>query len=296
MADDLPAWDLYRSLLGVMETGSLSGAARKLGLSQPTLGRQIAALEDQLGVALFTRSPSGLQPTEAALALRPHAEAMAASAAALIRAASPADSDSGVVRITASDIIGGTVLPPILAELRQAHPHLQLELALSNRREDLLRREADIAVRMTRPTQGALFGRKIGASNVALFASPSYIQKHGQPTSLHERAGHTIVGFDHVPDYADRVISDLPISRDLFDVRSDNDLAQIAMIQAGVGIGAMQTALARRLGLIPVLQGQFSFPMECWVVMHEDLKSTRRMRLVFDALVEGLQAYLSEAD
>jgi DNA-binding transcriptional LysR family regulator len=296
MADDLPAWDLYRSLLGVIETGSLSGAARKLGLSQPTLGRQIAVLEGQLGVALFTRSPSGLQPTEAALALKPHAEAMAASAAALIRAAAPDEEGRGVVRITASDIVGGIVLPPILAELRETHPRLELELALANRNEDLLRREADIAVRMARPTQGALFGRRIGGSEVRLFASAGYIQKHGQPESLRDRTGHTIVGFDHIPDYADRVISDLPISRDLFDVRSDNDLAQIAMIQAGVGIGAVQTTLARRLGLVPVLAGQFSFPMEMWVVMHEDLKSTRRMRLVFDALVEGLSAYLSEMD
>lgn len=288
----MPSWDLYRSLLAVLEHGSLSGAGRAIGLSQPTLGRQIAALEGELGVALFTRSPGGLRPTEAALGLKPHAEAMAAAAAALARAAVPDDGASGVVRITASELMGGTVLPPIIAELRETHPRLTIELALSNAQDDLLRRDADIAVRMARPTQGALHGRKLGDIEVGLFASPNYVQRHGRPESLEARAGHTIVGFDRIPPYAARVISDLPISRDLFEVRSDSDLAQLALVQAGAGIGAVQAPLARRMGLTPVLPGRFGFPMEMWVVMHEDLKTTPRMRLVFDALVEGLSAYL----
>ncbi len=294
MADAQPNWELYRSFLAVLTEGSLSGAGRALGLSQPTLGRQIAALEAALDVALFTRSPGGLLPTEAALALKPHAEAMAAAAAAMVRALGPDDGGGGVVRITASEVVGGAVLPPILTELREAHPNLRIELVLSNRQDDLLRREADIAVRMARPTQGALFGRRIGAAEVALYASAAYIQKHGRPVSLEDRQGHTIVGFDHVPSYAGRVISGLPIGRDLFDLRSDSDLAQLALIQAGAGIGACQTALARRLDLVPVQPGAFSFSMETWVVMHEDLKSTRRVRIVFDALVAGLEAYLSE--
>jgi len=294
MSSTGPDWDLYRAFLAVVGEGSLSGAARRLGLSQPTLGRQVAALEAALGVALFTRSPGGLLPTEAALALRPHAEAMAASAAALLRSTAPPDGEAGVVRITASEVVGGAVLPPILADLREAHPTIDLELVLSNRNDDLLRREADIAVRMARPTQGALHGRRIGEVEVGLYASAGYIQKHGRPMSLDERHGHTVVGFDQVPAYAERAVSALPITRALFDIRSDSDLAQLAMIQAGVGLGGCQRPLARRLGLTPVLDGVFSFPMEVWVVMHEDLKSTRRMRIVFDALVEGLKAYLSE--
>jgi len=289
-----PNWELYRAFLAVVAEGSLSGAARALGLSQPTLGRQIAALEHALGMALFTRSPVGLLPTESALALKPHAEAMAASAAALVRAVAPIEGESGVVRITASEIIGGVVLPPILAELRGAHPRVSLELVLSNRQDDLLRREADIAVRMVRPSQGALYGRKIGVSDMGLFASKAYVQKHGRPVSLEDRAGHTFVGFDNKPSYAERVIGELPVTRDLFALRSDNDLAQLALIQAGAGIGACQMALARRLDLVSVLPGVFGFPMETWVVMHEDLKSTRRVRIVFDALVDGLCAYLAE--
>ena len=291
---DGPDWSLYRTLLAVLHEGSLSAAARRLGLSQPTLGRQVAQLEEQLGVALFTRSPGGLAPTEAALALKPHVEAMASSAAAALRARDAVDGDTGVVRITASDIVGAMVLPPILAGLRQDHPRLQIELVLSNRNEDLLRRDADIAVRMARPTQGALFGRRIGEVEAGLYASGNYIQRFGRPTSLTDRQGHTVVGFDQFPDYARRTISQLPIDRDLFDVRSDSDLAQLALIQAGVGLGACQRPLARRLGLEPILEGAFSFPMEVWVVMHEDQKSTRRVRIVFDALVAGLRDYINE--
>ena len=294
MTEPRPDWDHYRAFLAVLTEGSLSGAARALGLSQPTLGRQVAALEASLGVALFTRSPGGLLPTEAARQLQPHAEAMASAVAALVRAATPDDGERGVVRITASDVIGGTVLPPILAALRESHPRIDIELVLSNRNEDLLRRDADIAVRMARPTQGALHGRRIGASEVRLFASGGYVQTHGQPVSLQDRAGHTVIGYDHVPAYAGRAVSTFPITRELFDVRTDSDLAHLALVQAGVGIGAVQVALARRLGLVPVLADAFSFPMEMWVVMHEDLKSTRRMRIVFDALVAGLSAYLEE--
>jgi DNA-binding transcriptional LysR family regulator len=292
MADHDPDWALYRSFLAVLTHGSLSGAARALGLSQPTLGRQIAALEEALGAALFTRSPSGLLPTEAALALQPHAEAMAAAAAALVRALAPSAGETGVVRITASEVMGAMVLPQILARVRDAHPGITLELVLSNRNDDLLRREADIAVRMARPTQGALYGRKIGVAQVGLCASKAYVQKHGRPTRLEDRAGHSFVGFDHPPSYAARAISGLPITRALFDVRSDSDLAQIALIQAGAGIGACQTALIRRLDLVPVLEGAFAFDMETWVVMHEDLKAVRRVRIVFDALAAGLADYL----
>lgn len=294
MDEQQPNWELYRALLAVLTHGSLSGAARGLGLSQPTLGRQIAALEAALGVGLFTRSPGGLLPTAAAMALKPHAEAMAASAGALVRALAPSEGEVGVVRITASDLMGAAVLPSILAGVRDAHPGIALELVLSNRNDDLLRREADIAVRMARPTQLALFGRKIGVIAFGLFASKAYIQKHGRPVRLDDRRGHTFVGYDHLPSYADRVVSDLPIKRALFDVRCDSEVAQLALIQAGLGIGACQTALARRLDLVPVLPGAFGFPLETWVVMHEDLKTTRRVRLVFDALVTGLSDYLAE--
>jgi len=290
-----PDWDHYRSFLAVVTTGSLSGAARALGLTQPTVGRHIEALEAALGgSALFTRSPGGLMPTEAALALKPHAEAMALAAEALIRTASgEADAVRGSIRITASEIIGAEVLPEILTDFHEDHPEVAVELVLSNRSEDLLRREADIAVRMVRPTQDALLARRIGSLRLGVFAHRRYIQKHGAPTGLDD-VSHAAIGFDRDPSVA-RAVAELgvPDSRDFFAFRSDNDLAQLAALRAGFGVGVCQLGIGRRdPNLVPLMPG-VGFSLEMWVVMHEDLKTSRRMRLMFDHLVEALTAYVA---
>ncbi len=162
MVTSNPDWSLYRSFLSVLRTGSLSAAARDEGLTQPTVGRHVDSLEQALGVALFTRSQQGLAPTEAALELQPYAESLEATAAALVRAAVGRSGTQGTVRITASEVIGAEVLPPMLTQLHAAHPEIELELMLSNRTEDLLQREADIAVRMVAPTQQALLARRVG--------------------------------------------------------------------------------------------------------------------------------------
>ena len=149
-----PSWDELRTFFEVVRDGSLSGAARRLGFTQPTIGRHIDALEQALGLTLFTRSPRGLAPTPAAIALAPHGEAMAAAAAALARSASSeAALDRGAVRVTASEIIGNEVLPSIFAGFHAKHPGAAIELAVTNRNEDLARGDADVAVRMVRPTQ-----------------------------------------------------------------------------------------------------------------------------------------------
>lgn len=293
MADTAPDWSLYRTFLAVMEAGSLSGAARSLGIAQPTVGRHIEALEQALGGdALFTRSPGGLLPTEAALALRPHAQAMAAAAEALVRTASgTAEAIAGTVRVTASEIMGAEVLPSILTDFHEAHPQVSIELALSNQNEDLLRREADIAVRMARPTQDALLAKRIGEVWVGLFAHRRYIQRHGEPAAIDD-PGHVAVGFDRDAVMPKSVAAlGLPPARQFFAFRSDSDLAQLAAIRAGFGIGGCMFGLAARdpnfVHVLPALR----FPMEMWVVMHEDLKGSRRMRAMFDHLVEGLTAY-----
>jgi DNA-binding transcriptional LysR family regulator len=297
MAEASPDWALYRSFLAVVDTGSLSGAARSLGIAQPTVGRHIEALEEALGgVALFTRSPGGLRPTETALALAPHAETMASAARALIRAASgEAHAARGVARVTASEIVGAEVLPPILTDFRETWPDIDIELVLSNRQEDLLRRDADIAVRMARPTQGALFAKRVGTVRLTFFAHRAYLQKHGEPTSLTELAGHTLIGYDRVAPPLEALKDvEFPISREIFSLRTDNDLAQLAALRAGFGICPCQPGVARRdPNLVPVLPGAFGFDLEVWVVMHEDLKANRRMRLLFDHLVEALLAYVA---
>lgn len=291
-----PDWALYRALLAVIDAGSLSGAARRLGLTQPTVGRQIEALEHALGgQVLFTRSPSGLRPTEAALALRPHAEAMAAAAEALLRTASGvADQARGVVRVTTSHVMGAEVLPEILARFHEEHPDIAIELVLSDRQEDLLRRDADIAVRMARPTQGALTARRIGAVPVGLFAHRRYLQRHGEPTSL-DQTGISAIGFDRNIEMLSALrATDIHLDRETFALRTDSDVAQMAALRAGFGVGACQFGIARRdPNLVPVLTHAFRFDIECWVAMHEDLRASLRMRLMFDALVAGLSDYVA---
>ncbi len=298
MVDTAPDWNLYRSFLAVMTTGSLSGAARALGLAQPTLGRHVEALEEALGAPLFTRSPGGLQPTDTAVALRPHAETMAVAAAALIRTASgEADAVRGAVRLTVSEIVGAEVLAPILTEFLEQYGEVELELVLSNEQADLLRRDADIAVRMARPTQAALLARRIGSVRLTFYAHRRYLQKHGEPRSLDELAGHTLIGFDQVyPAIESLERTGLTISREMFAFRTDSDVAQLAALRAGLGICACQPAIAARdPNLVPILADQFAFDLEVWVVMHEDLKRVRRMRLLFDHLVEGLKTYVAKS-
>jgi DNA-binding transcriptional LysR family regulator len=294
MAKDV-GWELYRSFLGVLKEGSLSGAARTLGVAQPTVGRHIAALEKALVIALFTRSQTGLMPTEAAEALRGFAEAMQSTAAALERAAaSQGEGVRGVVRITASEIIGVEVLPPIIAGLRRKHPELKVELALTSRVQDLLRRESDIAVRMLRPKQELLVARRIGNIELGLHATPDYIARHGKPRSMAELAGHSLIGFDEVTAFVRSAGKSLQgLQRSGFALRTDSDLAQLALIRAGAGIGVCQVPLAKRGNpLVRVLGPQFKMQLDTWITMHEDLRNSPRCRVTFDALVEGLRQHV----
>ncbi len=299
MAAPDPGWELYRSFLSVLREGSLSAGARELGLTQPTLGRHIAALEEALGVALFTRSPHGLVATEAATELEPYAQAMAANAQALLRTASGSGKEvGGTVRITASDVIGAEVLPPILTELHEAHPALVIELVLSNRNEDLLRRDADVAVRMVRPTQTSLVARRVGEVPLGVHAHRAYLQRHGVPQSLDELAGHALIGFDRETSVTRSLRArGVPVHRGLFALRSDSDLAQLAAIRAGFGIGICQNGVARRdPNLTHILPSAVRIGLETFVVMHEDMRSSRRCRVVFDALVAGLVSYIATTE
>jgi DNA-binding transcriptional LysR family regulator len=294
MASDI-GWELYRSFLSVLNAGSLSGAARALGIAQPTVGRHVAALEKSLGLALFTRSQVGLMPTEAALALRGHAEAMQSTVAALERvAASQGTGVRGTVRITASDIIGVEVLPDIVADLRAEHPDLVVELVLTDRIQDLLRQEADIAVRMARPRQALLVARRVGPIELGLHAHQRYLSRQGTPTTMAELADHALIGFDQSTEFTRGASKRFSAwRREAFALRTDNNLAQLALIRAGAGIGACQAALARRdASLVRLFARQVSLHLETWITMHEDLRNSPRCRVTFDALVKGLQHYI----
>ena len=290
MAQEI-SWELYRTFLGVLSSGSLSGAARSLGMTQPTVGRHISALEKSLGFPLFTRSQTGLLPTDAALSLRPYAESMSSTAAALQRAAESRGSEvKGTVRVSASEVVGAEVLPPILSHLRNEHPQLAVELVLANRVHDLLRREADIAVRMTQPKQEVLLARRVDAVALGLHAHQNYLAQYGTPRSLSELRRHSLIGFDEETPFLRSARQALPVwSRERFSMRTDNDLAQLALIRAGCGIGVCQVGIAKRdAALVRVLQRQFELKLDTWVTMHEDLRSSLPCRVMFDALVRGL--------
>ncbi|WP_323991682.1 LysR family transcriptional regulator [Nguyenibacter sp. L1] len=287
-------WDNQRVFLAILHEGSLSAAARALRVAQPTVRRRLEALERSIGTVLFTRSPAGLTPTQDALVLGRHAEAMASEAAAFMRASSaPAGAVSGVVRITASETMGTEVLPAMLAALRVRHPRLVIELHLDNRNQDLLRRDADIAVRMVRPSQGDLLARRIGAVKLGLFAAPSYAERHGLPAGTGDLARHALIGPDRREgDLAMIRQAGLCLAREDFAIRIDDHVAQLAAIRAGLGIGICQQPLARRApSLLPVLPAQFAMALELWLVMHQDLKPVRRVRAVCDHLAHELAVY-----
>ncbi|MBP1202607.1 DNA-binding transcriptional LysR family regulator [Duganella sp. 1411] len=293
-----PNWDLYRSFLSVLREGSLSGAARALGLTQPTVGRHIDALEQALGMSLFTRSQAGFIATDDAWALQPYAETLAATSAALLRAASARgrgvdDTITGSVRVTASEAMGVEVLTPMLARLRDSHPGITVELSLSNRIENLLRRDADIAVRMQRPEQDVLVARRIGNIDLGLHAHRDYLERHGTPRTWEDMAGHALIRVDTENAFTRKLaplLAGLASSRAA--LRSDSDLVHLSAIRAGMGIGICQVRLAQRdPALVRLLPDLLTIPLDTWLAMHENLRTNPACAATFAALAEALTAY-----
>ncbi|HXS08337.1 MAG TPA: LysR family transcriptional regulator, partial [Rhizomicrobium sp.] len=242
------SWDIYRTFVAVFHEGSLSGAARKIDISQPTASRHIETLEAAIGTRLFKRLPAGLAPTEAAHALFPDAEAMAVAAEALQRASSSGKRDErGVVRLTAAELIGQEILPGILSSFCTRYPGIVLELKLSNQNEDILRGNADIAIRMARPSQQALIARRIGEVKLGLFAHKDYLAKFGIPKSPTEMPNHRLIGFDkdqYILRSADSGTP--PPTRAQFGFRCDNATMHAAAIRAAIGIGSLHLNIARQ--------------------------------------------------
>lgn len=284
-------WDDQRIFLAVLEEGSLSAAARRLGLSHPTVRSRIETLEQQLGTVLFTRSVNGLTPTETAEALREPARAMAMASEFFVRQASASGGEaSGTVRISVPDFMGIEVIPAMLARLREAHPAIRIELSLSNLPADLLAQEVDLAVRTVAPKQDALVARKVAAIPLGFFASPSYVERRGRPTSLAELAEHDVIG-------PDRNRSDLAmverlggLARDRLVLRTDSHPAHVAAARAGVGIAVAQVPVGERdPNLVRILPDLDVMVLETWIVTHENLVRVPRVRAVFDSLVESFR-------
>ncbi|AMH43252.1 MULTISPECIES: LysR family transcriptional regulator [Burkholderiaceae] len=298
MIENALSWDFYRTFLEVLREGSLSGAARSLGLTQPTVGRHVDALETALGYALFIRTQQGLSPTQEALALRPYAEALESTSTALLRAASSQGAGvRGTIRITASDVITVEVLPAIITELHAAYPELTIELMSSNRIEDLLQREADIAVRMQRPSQGVLIARRIGDVELGMYAHKDYLARRGRPARIDDLAGHALIGFDKETAFIRSMKTKLPdVHRESLALRTDSDLASLAMLRAGFGIGYCQIGLARNNpALVRLFPKRISLKLDTWLAMHEDLRDNPSCKVAFAALATGLEKYVQGA-
>lgn len=175
-------WNQARAFLATAEEGSLSAAARALGLTQPTLSRQVAALEENLGVTLFERIGRSLSLTQSGLDLLDHFRRMGEAASQISLAASGrSQAVEGRVTITATDLMAAYHLPPVIKTLRREAPGIEIEVNTSNDLRDLLRREADIAIRHVRPEQPDLIARLIGEASAYFFASPEYLDRVGRP-------------------------------------------------------------------------------------------------------------------
>ncbi len=286
-------WSRLQSFASVAEHGSLSGAARATGASQPTLSRHIAALEDEIGVRLFDRTSEGLVLTAAGAEIYASAQAMtdAANQIGLI-ASGRSQEVKGSVRITASDTVASQVLPPMLAALRQAEPQISIELVASNETHNLLKREADIAVRMFRPTQNDVITRKVGELKLGFFASTDYLARRGRPTSVADAAAHDFIGFDK----SDAMIEGfrqqgIPVDRSFFPFRTDALYVHLDLVRAGCGIGLLHVEAALDLeGVEPLLEDIPVPPLEFWLTAHAELRTSPRIRRVYDFLAERIAA------
>lgn len=295
---DTVDWSLIRAFLAVADSGSLSAAARKLGTSQPTLGRQIRQIEEALDLTLFTRQPRGLLLTDSGAALLPHARQMAAAMTALtLTAAGRTEDLRGTVRLTASTVVAHHILPAIIARIRQTEPLIQIELVASDSSDNLLFREADIAVRMYRSTQLDIVTRHLGDLRLGVFATRSYLDRRGWPQQAMDLLDHDLIGYDR-NDLILRHMRDLgwPATREMFAVRCDSQTAYLALIRAGCGIGFAQAGLMQDSHDMVELDLGLDLPrLPLWLAAPQAMRATPRIARVWDLLAQGLTPVLRRA-
>lgn len=284
-------WNLLRTFLAAAEAGTLTAAARRLGISQPTASRQIAALEGALGLTLFERAGKALVLTQAGAGLLAEARAMGAAADRLsLAAAGQAEAAVGLVSISASDAISAFVLPRLLGRVRAEAPGLQIEVLSSNALSDLLRREADIAVRHVRPQEPELIGRLLREATASFYASAEWVARNGHPRTAAEAQGADFIGVDRGQRFIEHLAGiGLPLDPGRFPLISSNSVVSWALVRAGLGIGVMMDQIAEGTpGVVRVLEGLPCIRFPIWLVTHRELRTARRIRVVYDILAEGL--------
>lgn len=288
-------WTLMRSFIAVMDAGSLQAAARKLRSSQPTIGRHINLLEQQLGSILFERTSRQLLPTELAHSIAEHARMMEVSANAIgLALTAKNQATTGTVRISASQTSACYLLPPILKNLRDQEPGIAIELVASNQISDLLRREADIAVRLVKPEQDSLISRCLGKVTIGIYAHKSYMKNRSIPRALPELLSHELIGFDNNGNIIlGFKMFGVDIDKNAFSVRTDDHIALLHAIKAGMGVGFTATYVGRRepdfVRLLPDLP---ITPMPVWLTVHREIRSNPRIRRVYDFLAEAISREL----
>lgn len=285
-----------QAFLAVAETGSLSAAARHLGASQPTLGRQIRQIEQQLGAELFHRQPRGLVLTDIGAALVPPATAMRDAVQRIsLTAAGRQASLAGTVRITASVSTSALHLPAIIAQIRRLEPQIAIELVPSDDSRNLLYREADIAVRMYRPTQLDLITQHIGDLRLGVFAAKTYLADRGAPRTTDDLMQHDFVGFDASPAIIDGFkVAGINVNRDFFKTRCDDNIAYWELVRAGCGIGFAQVTVGQADPLVDQIDLDMPLPvLPVWLTAHAVMRQTPRIRRVWDILADGLRPLVS---
>ena len=284
-------WNQLKAFLETAETGSLSAAARKLGLTQPTLSRQVAAIEQSMGVTLFERVGKSMALTPTGLDLLEHARAMGAAAEALSLAATgSSQAVRGVVSVSATDVVASVLLPPLVKKLHDQEPGITIDVIPSNALSDLLRREADIAIRHVKPEQPDLIARLIREATAYFYASESWVNAHGHPRSAEDAARLSFVGSDRSGQYLGYLRTHgLPLSEANFSCYADHSVAHWALVRQGMGIGVMMEEIALATpGMVRVLDDLPPVRFPIWLVTHRELRTSKRIRMVFDALAQGL--------
>ncbi len=286
-------WNQLKAFLHTAETGSLSAAARKLGLTQPTLSRQVAAIERRMGVTLFERVGKAMALTPTGLDLLEHARAMGAAAEALGLAASGrSQAVDGVVSVSATYGAAAYFLAPLVRKLRETEPTIAIEVIASDAVSDLLRREADIAIRHAKPDQPDLIARFIREATANFYASEEWVRVHGHPRRAEEAADLPFVGADRSGHFLAFLRQQgLPLSEASFSCYADHSMAQWSLVRHGMGIGAMVDEIARDTpGIVRVLDDVPPVRFPIWLVTHRELRTSRRIRVVFEALAQGLSS------
>lgn len=284
-------WNQVRAFLVTAEEGSFSAAARASGATQPTIGRQVTGLEEALGIVLFERVGRGLSLTPSGLELVEHARAMGEAAFRLSRVAAGQSLElDGRVCISAGEMIAVHTLPAIVAEIRARHPGIVLEILATNQVSDLGQREADIALRNFRPSQSDLVARKVREDKGYLYATPSYLESIGNPTTLDELNRGEFVAFDQTDLFMAGLNKlGLALTPENFPWISGNQAVQWALITQGSGIGVMLEAIGdAEPRVVRVFPEQLAFPVPLWLTSHREVRTSRRVRVVFDLLAEAL--------